>query len=62
MGLAVIALLAQWLGWAVWLIPLLLAIYLAFVLVGDDKITGRDFLDMLDKWLRNLWPHKPGTN
>jgi len=61
-GLAVIALLAQWLGWAVWLIPLVLAIYLAFVLVGDNKITGRDFLDMLDKWLRDLRPNKPGTS
>ena len=61
-GLAVIALLAQWLGWGVMVIALLLAIYLAFVLVGDDKITGRDFLDMLDKWLRDLWPNKSGTD
>jgi hypothetical protein len=54
-GLLGISLLAQWLNWGVWLIFLLLALYLAYTLVGEDKITGREFVDMLDKWLRDLF-------
>ncbi|MBE2199940.1 MAG: hypothetical protein IAE79_15100 [Anaerolinea sp.] len=53
-GLVVIALLSQWLGWGVWVMVLLLAIYLAFTLVGEGKISGRDFLDVLDKRIRDL--------
>lgn len=53
-GFIAIVLLAQWLNWGVLVIFIFLSIYLAFVLVGDNKITGRDFLEMLDKRVRNL--------
>lgn len=53
-GLAVIALLSQWLGWGVFSVLIFLAIYLAYTLVGEGKISGREFLDALDKWIRNF--------